>query len=198
MLLVCSAWDEENKYLTESLSKKDSMIKSLGIGYINAILSLQEIDLNLKTQGKKLEEIIFIGTCGYFPNGSDLMQEILEVDSTEILHLGTVQNNSYLLDNTAELIKSAKQPESVKVHCLSTLEISHNDKLADTINKYYREKNSLSDNDILVENLEVYGVAAFAKQRGIKWRAYLGTTNKVSQNGHQEWQENHVQVSKKR
>ena len=59
MILICSAWEEENKYL--DCPNESFEILNLGIGYLDAALNLEAF---LSRNKENIEKIFFIGTAG--------------------------------------------------------------------------------------------------------------------------------------
>ncbi len=183
MILLCSAWQEEIKYLNASELGNHFLIEALGIGYLDAALNLERI-----IKKNDLKQIIFLGTAGSFNKNHD---EIVEVESTELLNIGSNLDISYPAKHGRyEVYKTEKKLSDLKTcHCLTTAEITKDSAFAELISKKY-------DDEILLENLELYGLAKVASEAGIPWNALLGVTNSIGENAHEEWKVNHERVSK--
>ena len=50
--------------------------------------------------------------------------------------------------------------------------------------------------DLLLENMELYGLAAVAARKGIPLSALLAVTNYTNNNAHEDWFRNHKDASK--
>lgn len=186
MLLICSAWDQENKYLQKS---KNIDVKSLGIGFLAAGVSLEKI-LN---ENPDIGHVYFIGTAGAYSKNLAI-GDIVQVTKTNLLNLGSIYEKSYVpqpyLQHSAK-INSALGAKAKLVDCLSSMEITKSLEASQIIcEKHQRERE-------LVENMELYGVASVASKHRMPWTAILGITNYTDENGHQNWQDNHSSVSQK-
>lgn len=183
MILICSAWEQELTAIKElASSHKRIKIASLGIGFLNAALKLEEI---LK-KNAEINQIIFLGTAGAYSKEVEL-KKLFNIKSVALLNLGSKMTMSYIPENYHE----AKNPfhaqevksELANAHCLTSLEISTDEKLAKLITDEHQE--------ICLENMELYGLAKIAAQHAIPWNAILAVSNHIHKDANQEWQANH-------
>jgi nucleoside phosphorylase len=179
MLLVCSAWKEEIQELDPSLTKANIIIKPLGIGFLDASIELSR----LLSTNSQINKIIFLGTAGTCKKNLAI-GEILSIKSTSLLNLGTRIDLSYSpIKNN--LIESKKVFSGFKAaHCLTSIEITKKENLV------------LDDEEFILENMELFGIARTAEKFSIEWSALLSVTNFVGSNAHQEWLLNHKECSK--
>ena len=194
MILICSAWKEENKYL--ELDSAKFKVLNLGIGYLEAALNLEQELQILKNQGVKIQQIIFLATAGKIVDakfGEFNPETDIQVYSIKEVYLGnylTHLNYSYV----------PKEYESYQVQLLdcdlgeaiviSNLEITKNYDLNEAI------LCSMGRDQPLLENMEIYGAAKVAKRHNIEFSSLLATTNYTSPNASQDWKENHKLASK--
>ena len=175
MQLICAAWNEELKSVSS-----DALVAPLGIGYLEAALELTRI-LNERND---IDEIIFLGTCGSY-NSELKIGDVVAVSSVQLLERGEVLGLAY---KVREGISFESGLEGVP--CLCSLEITNSSELSMQILKHYGFESA-------VENMELYGVARVASERGIKWSARLGVTNHTNIEAHQDWLSNHQDLSQK-
>lgn len=180
MLLVCSAWKEEIKDLNPSLTNKNTLIQPLGIGFLDAGIELSR----LLTSNPKIQKIIFLGTAGSYKTNLRI-GEILSIKSTALLNLGTKLDLSYSPIKNNFISASEIFSGFKTAHCLVSIEISKKDNLV------------FSDEEYLLENMELFGIARTAEKFGIPWSAIVAVTNYVGPNSHPEWVSNHQECSKK-
>ncbi len=180
--LICSACDDEIRFLPKDLTH--TLIQSLGIGFLNSALNLEKL-----IQVQAITEIIFIGTAGSYTDSLEI-GEIVTVSSSSALNLGAVLELAYVPTkqehfdlNIFEGFKSAQ--------CFSSLEISRQEIIAEKLIAQNQSEK------YLVENMELYGIAAVAKRHEIPLRALLGITNYINPNAHEDWKANNLEVSKK-
>lgn len=176
MKLICSACEAEIAGIDTNLSTA-----ILGVGYLEAALNLQQI-----IQQQKITEIIFIGTAGSYHNNLQI-GDIVSVTKSSLL-LGL--NKAYAPIDYESFMASNTDVQFVSVMCLSSLEITSDEASSKQIYQHYQEQ-------YLVENMELYGVAKVANMNNIPWSAYLGITNYTNANAHQDWLEHNVRVSEK-
>jgi len=184
VILICSAWDKEIKFLQENSPGPDYLIEPLGIGFLDAALNLQQI-LNKK----KFDHIVFLGTAGSYTRDLDL-GEIVSVSAVSLLNFATVLGFGYNpVQYPTFFAERLFLDQKLKpVQCLSGLEITNNENFAQSIVTDYPESG-------LVENLELFGVAKVADAMQIPWSALLGVTNYIAKDAHQQWHERHQEVS---
>lgn len=182
MLLICSAWQEEVKTLKDQTS-----IKTLGIGYLEAALNLNNIlrDINYS-------RIIFLGTAGAYSDALSV-GDIVSVSSVGLLNCLTIQGQGYLPKEYNSYTSSPTIRHSTTVNCLSSLEIT----TSETISKTIIKKSPFTIQVPLVENMELYGIAKVAHEHKLPWSALLGITNHTNGNAHLDWKANHEKVSEK-
>jgi len=174
MLLVCCAWQEEIKNLDPKLANQNILIQPLGIGFLDAGIELSR----LITLNPKINKILFLGTAGTYNRNLEI-GDLISIKSTSLLNLGSrldlsyspIKNNFIPANNLFSGIKTA--------HCLVSMEISK------------KENMVLSDEEHLVENMELFGVARVAHKHGISWGSVLAVTNYIGENSHQEWVSNY-------
>ncbi len=185
MLLICSAWDQENKYLEQK--SKNILVKSLGVGFLAAATSLERI-LN---ENPNIKNIYFIGTAGSY-NKNLAIEDLVQVTKAGLLNLGTVLDKAYVPQPYPQVSAKINPGLNVKlVDCLSAMEITKSIEYSQIIvEKHKRERE-------LVENMELYGLATVANKHRIPWTALLGITNFTDVDGHQNWKDNHSKVSQK-
>ncbi len=181
--LICSACDDEIKFLANT-DLGDSLICSLGIGFLDAALNLEKL---LRSQ--TIEQIIFIGTAGSY-NKALLIGEIVSVNSTAALNLGALLGLAYV-PAKQESFKLEAFKDFKSALCFSSLEISREEIIAEKL----IVQNSAEK--FLVENMELYGVAAVAAKNKIPLKSLLGITNYINPNAHEDWKVNNLEVSEK-
>lgn len=195
MILICSAWKEEIKALSQKDLGKDVLIQELGIGYLDAALNLQKLIIDQEAKGNPIERVVFLGTCGAY-KGTEI-GDLLEIESTSLLNLASKLGHSYVPENFKnESIKleALSQDKSIsdlkKAHCFSSLEITKDEAAVNKILEL-----DLVEAGSYVENMELYGVAKLAQKHKIPCQAILGVTNLINQKAHDDWLSNHEQIS---
>jgi nucleoside phosphorylase len=179
MLLVCSAWKEEIKNLDPRLANQNILIQPLGIGFLDASIEL----CRLLKNNPHINKIIFLGTAGSYKNNLAI-GDLISIKSTSLLNLGSrldlsyspIKNNFIPASNLFSGLKTA--------HCLVSMEISKKENLI------------ISDEEYLVENMELFGVARVAEINNIPWSSVLSITNYVCSEGHKQWVSSHEEKSK--
>jgi len=180
MLLVCSAWKEEIKNLDPRLANQNILIHPLGIGFLDASIEL----CRLLKDNPKINKIIFLGTAGTYNRNLEI-GDLISIKSTSLLNLGSrldlsyspIKNNFIPANNLFSGLKTA--------HCLVSMEISKKENLI------------TSDEEYLVENMELFGVARVAEINNISWGSVLSITNYVCSESHKQWVSSHEENSKK-
>ncbi len=183
MKLICAAWNEELKSVNS-----DALVAVLGIGYLEAALELTRI-LN---EREDIDEIVFLGTCGSY-NSELKIGDVVSISSVSLLERGEVLGLAYNVREGMSYQSGhchAASRLAMTVPCLCSLEITNSSELSTRILEHYGFTQA-------VENMELYGVARVASQRGIKWSAHLGVTNYTNIEAHQDWLSNHQELSKK-
>jgi hypothetical protein len=198
MILVCSAWEEETKYL--DLCQDKFKIIQLGIGYLQAALNLQRFLLrdgeaengtvrqtSILTGGylPRIEKIYFIGTAGLISEADiNWDMPVFSVNKVSLSLPLSLRKQAYVPKTYPEF--SLKTSTELNVaDCLSALEITTSSEISSEIE--YRP---------LLENMELYGVAQVAEEFNIPCSAILGVTNRTDASAHQDWISNHKKVSK--
>ena len=91
--LICSAWDEENKFLADSIKQDPNfVIASLGIGFLESAIKLEEV---LSTN-PEISQIIFLGTGGAYSHDEFNVGDIVITKDSDLLNLGDIQGISYV------------------------------------------------------------------------------------------------------
>ncbi len=192
MICLCSAWEEELQALRDKDLYLDArliqagqglLLRTLGIGYVQAALSLQKI---IRDE-PQIQEIIFVGTCGSY-NDKYKIGDLLNISSVTFLERGAIEGSGYLVSglkplsyNSAGLVSE----DFEQAPCLSSLEISSK---ATKILDYYHY-------DAAVENMELLGVAKVASDAALPWRALLAVSNYTNAKAHEDWLREHKRVS---
>ena len=194
MRIICSAWEEETKYLSKEVREK-FIIYHLGIGYLSAALNLQKIILE-----NKLTEINFLGTAGLVQNTEEKFSindtKVYRIEKSSLLRALTITGSAYTpVTYPSYSLNNANTNKTLKslttANCISSLEISKSAELSSKI------LDSQSNTEILLENMELYGVAKLASEYQIPCNTFLSTSNFTNANAHQDWKENHQKASEK-
>lgn len=181
--LFCAACKEE-------LAPKAPKSAILGIGYLEAAIKLEQF----LSSNPDITEVIFTGTAGSYSKDLEI-GNLVEVDSVALLNFGTVQRLSYV-PREYEVFTSSKLEArgSRLVHCLSSLEITQDEKISGKIIEYFNNLDCFAkarnDELILIENMELYGIAKVAEAHKLPWSAQLKITNYTNKNAHQDWLKN--------
>jgi hypothetical protein len=225
MILVCSAWEEETKYL--DLCQDKFKIIQLGIGYLQAALNLQRFIFN---RGKvehetlrespvlsdryppQIEKIYFIGTAGLISEANiNWDMPVFSVNKVSLSLPLSLKKQAYVPKTYPEFILKTSTELNV-ADCLSSLEITSNSELSRDIERLFSVGNGENDENAeirvplrahdgavyqpFLENMELYGVAQVAEEFNIPCSAILGVTNRTDASAHQDWISNHKRVSK--
>jgi hypothetical protein len=225
MILVCSAWEEETKYLDSHQDK--FKIIHLGIGYLQAALNLQRF---LLSRGKaehgasqasrvlsyrdlpQIEKIYFIGTAGLISKADiNWDMPVFSVNKVSLSLPLSFKKQAYIPKAYPEFSLRTNAKSNV-ADCLSALEITNSSELSHDIEGLVSARNGEDsenaeigvreqcENGIvqrsLLENMELYGVAQVAAEFNIPCSALLGVTNRTDTSAHQDWSSNHKRVSK--
>jgi hypothetical protein len=225
MILVCSAWEEETKYL--DLCQDKFKIIQLGIGYLQAALNLQRFILkdeetengivrqtSILTGGylPRIEKIYFIGTAGLISEADiNWDMPVFSVNKVSLSLPLSLKKQAYLPKAYPEFILKTSTELNV-ADCISALEITSSSELSldmerlvslengeDGENAEIRIPLHADDGAVskpLLENMELYGVAQVAAEFNIPCSAILGVTNRTDASAHKDWISNHKRVSK--
>lgn len=186
MKLVSSAIFEEIEMLDqEQLRTEGFLVQPLGIGFLQAAINLEKLLAN----SQKVTEVFFLGTAGSYKKNLEL-NSIVSVDSSALLNLGELQKLSYI-PSKQEIFDLKKVHNYSNALCLSSLEIS----ATETISNLVADK--FVANKFIVENMELYGIAQVCKKYEIPLTAFLGITNYINSNAHDDWLINNQDLSKK-
>jgi hypothetical protein len=215
MILVCSAWEEETRYL--DLCQDKFKIIQLGIGYLQAALNLQRFILNNENVGNggyspSIEKIYFIGTAGLISEADiNWDMPVFSVNKVSLSLPLSLRKQAYVPKAYPEFILKTSTELNV-ADCISALEITSSSELSldmerlvslengeDGENAEIRIPLHAGDGAVskpLLENMELYGVAQVAKEFNIPCSAILGVTNRTDASAHQDWISKHKRVSK--
>jgi hypothetical protein len=208
MILVCSAWEEETKYL--DLCQDKFKIVQLGIGYLQAALNLQRF---IFKRGKvehgtsqespalsdrylpQIEKIYFIGTAGLISEADiNWDMPVFSVNKVSLSLPLSLKKQAYVPKAYPEF--SLKVANDLNVaDCLSSLEITSSSEISSEIERLVSARNGAVYQNLL-ENMELYGVAQVAEEFNIPCSALLGVTNRTDASAHKDWISNHERVSK--
>jgi hypothetical protein len=208
MILVCSAWEEETKYL-DSCQDKFKIIQ-LGIGYLQAALNLQRFILkdgevkngtvwqtSILSGGysPSIEKIYFIGTAGLISEADiNWDMPVFSVNKVSLSLPLSLKKQAYLPKAYPEFILKTSTELNV-ADCLSSLEITSSSEISSEIEHLVSVGNGAVYQPLL-ENMELYGVAQVAEEFNIPCSALLGVTNRTDASAHKDWISNHERVSK--
>ena len=208
MILVCSAWEEETKYL--DLCQDKFKIIQLGIGYLQAALNLQRF---IFKRGKvehgtsqespvlsdkylpQIEKIYFIGTAGLISEADiNWDMPVFSVNKVSLSLPLSLKKQAYVPKAYPEFILKTSTELNV-ADCLSSLEITNSSEISSEIERLVSAGNGAVYQPLL-ENMELYGVAQVAEEFNIPCSAILGVTNRTDASAHKDWISNHERVSK--
>jgi hypothetical protein len=225
MILVCSAWEEETKYL--DLCQDKFKIVQLGIGYLQAALNLQRF---IFKRGKvehgtsqespvlsdkylpQIEKIYFIGTAGLISEADiNWDMPVFSVNKVSLSLPLSLRKQAYVPKTYPEFILKLSNDLNV-ADCFSSLEITSSSELSRDIERLVFVGNGEDGENVeiqvplpphdgavyqpLLENMELYGVAQVAEEFNIPCSAILGVTNRTDASAHQDWISKHKRVSK--
>jgi hypothetical protein len=208
MILVCSAWEEETKYL--DLCQDKFKIIQLGIGYLQAALNLQRF---IFKRGKvedgtsqespvlsdkylpQIEKIYFIGTAGLISEADiNWDMPVFSVNKVSLSLPLSLKKQAYVPKAYPEFILKTSTELNV-ADCLSSLEITSSSEISSEIERLVSAGNG-AVYQTLLENMELYGVAQVAEEFNIPCSALLGVTNRTDASAHKDWISKHKRVSK--
>jgi hypothetical protein len=208
MILVCSAWEEETKYL--DLCQDKFKIIQLGIGYLQAALNLQrfilkdeETENGIVRQSSvlsggylpQIEKIYFIGTTGLISEADiNWKMPVFSVNKVSLSLPLSLRKQAYAPKAYPEFILKTSTELNV-ADCLSSLEITSSSEISSEIEHLVSVGNG-AVYQTLLENMELYGVAQVAAEFNIPCSAILGVTNRTNASAHKDWISNHERVSK--
>ena len=217
MILVCSAWEEETKYL--DLCQDKFKIIQLGIGYLQAALNLQRFILkdeegengivwqtSVQSGGylPQIEKIYFIGTAGLISEADiNWYMPVFSVNKVSLSLPLSLRKQAYAPKAYPEFILKTSTKLNV-ADCISSLEITSSSEISSEIERVFFAENEEENENVengavyrpLLENMELYGVAQVAVEFNIPCSAILGVTNRTDASAHQDWISNHKKVSK--
>jgi hypothetical protein len=199
-ILVCSAWEPEQRVLRERLSGELSFCL-LGVGSFAAASCLSGRLAESRCRGHALpREVWFVGTAGLLLPSGGLRRALpfaVRVASATWFDVLVAQRRSYLT--------SAQQEEQV----LKSLDAGSGGPGLDDPNDVWTlpcrstwgitldpsEPTLHQGEGCHLENLEIYGFAKVCKDHGVPWRAFVGVSNWVGEQAHTQWKEHHVAAS---
>jgi hypothetical protein len=203
MILVCSAWEEETKYL--DLYQDKFKIIQLGIGYLQAALNLQRFILKDNVRYlSQIEKIYFIGTAGLISKADiNWDMPVFFVNKVSLSLPLSLSKQAYVPKAYPEFDLKVDNDLNV-ADCLSALEITSSAEISSEIERVVSARKGEGDENAengvvpwsLLENMELYGVAQVAAEFNIPCSALLGVTNRTDASAHQDWNSNHQRVSK--
>ena len=210
MILVCSAWEEETKYL--DLCQDKFKIIQLGIGYLQAALNLQRFILKDGGYSPPIEKIYFIGTAGLISEADiNWDMPVFSVNKVSLSLPLSLRKQAYVPKTYPEFILKLSNDLNV-ADCFSSLEITSSSELSRDIERLVFVGNGEDGENVeiqvplpphdgavyqpLLENMELYGVAQVAEEFNIPCSAILGVTNRTDASAHKDWISNHERVSK--
>ena len=188
MKIICSAWDQEIDMLSSHYDSDEFLKVSLGIGYLEAARNLQNLLSDHKD--KKIDEIVFIGTCGSYRKNMEI-GDLVQIQKSRLLLLGKLDERAYVPQKYDDFILRVLKDELLQVaDCMTSMEITNDDI---TAAKIYKD----TGKEFLVENMELYGVAHVAEHHKIQCFSVLGVANYNNIFAHREWDNNQEEVSEK-
>jgi hypothetical protein len=210
MILVCSAWEEETKYLDPCQDK--FKIVQLGIGYLQAALNLQRFISSDAEHLPQIEKIYFIGTAGLISEADiNWDMPVFSVNKVSLNLPLSLRKQAYVPKVYPEFNLKVANDLNV-ADCLSSLEITSSSELSRDIEHLVSLENGEDGENAeiriplhaddgavskpLLENMELYGVAQVAAEFNIPCSAILGVTNRTDASAHKDWISNHKRVSK--
>ncbi len=174
--LVCSAIDGEIDLITNS--KKFEYVKSLGIGNLEAALSLQVV----LSKNPSIQNVVFFGSCGVYPWANHQTGDMVSAGRTYHLELSASLGQSKQIQNGKSFIDFERPNLKFKPalnNAPTTLTLKD---LDSPPSKEWQE--------IDVENLELYGVARVCEIFQLSLSAHMIITNIVGSLGSASWQKN--------
>lgn len=189
-ILVVSAWLPEQEWLKKECIQQDlKQVHFLccGVGVAEAVLA---VTLFLK-EHPSIDHIVFIGTAGIYDVARSVPSAVFSAEvewcePTTLMNLGySVPKQNVLLCKESEEWGRAQIDLTIE-KCVCTPSITLDADLADKL----KSKGS-------VENLELFGVARVAEFFKIPWSSFLGISNTVSRNAHEQWKKHHLEASLK-
>lgn len=191
MKIICSAWDQEIDKLSNHYDSDQFYKISLGVGYLEAARKLESILLELESQEKKVESIIFLGTCGSYRKNLEI-GDIVQIQKSRLALIGKLEEKAYTPqkyeDFILRVLKSGDELNTAD--CMSSMEITNDDI---TAAKLYKDVGK----EFLVENMELYGVAHVAEKHKISCFSLLAVANYNNIFANREWENNQEEVSEK-
>ena len=179
-VLILSAVEREQKYVKELSLSKNVMLKTCGIGAIEAGIQSAFLISEINPSA-----VYFLGSAGFYPN------TFLSIGDVALGHIyrfgdsGMVDSKTYkpeIMNHAVEnptVCLTEKFSFKVKNSVVLTVpSITKNDELAIKMRDYFK-----SD----VEHLEVYSIAKVCELLKIPFFSLLGLSNEVGIHSHQQW-----------
>lgn len=181
--LICSAFVGEIDLLIAS--KKFPHIQSLGIGNLEAALSLQSYLFTYP----EVESVIFFGSCGAYPWSRFSIGDFVSVTSAHNKEISATLGQTkqiFVNRNAIDFLQPLAIHPTAICNAPSTLT------LLNIITPPSEDWKELG-----VENLELYGIAHVCEIKNIQLSANMSVTNIVGPNGSRDWQKNWRELSNK-
>lgn len=190
MKIICSAWNQEIENLSSHYDSDEFLKVPLGVGYLEASRKLEEV--LQENQDKKIDAIIFLGTCGSYRKNLEV-GDIVQIQRSRLLLLGKLEEKAYVPQKKYEdyILRVLKSGDELKTaDCMSSMEITNDDI---TAAKIYKD----IDKEFLVENMELYGVVHVAEKHKISCFSLMAVANYNNIFANREWENNQEEVSEK-
>ena len=191
MKIICSAWNQEIENLSKHYDSDHFHKVCLGVGYLEAARNLEKVILDLESQEKKIDEIVFLGTCGSYRKNLEI-GDIVQIQRSRLLLIGKLDEKAYVPQKYEDFIlRVLKSGDELKTaECMSSMEITNDDI---TAAKIYKDVGK----EFLVENMELYGVAHVAEKHKIACFSLMAVANYNNIFANREWENNQEEVSDK-
>ena len=186
MRLIVSAIPSETHALSERAEElKNTIVTTVGIGYLEAALNLQ----NLLNDDRRISSVLFVGTAGvYRPQaGRNIGDHVVCSEVTLCDAAAEIGLTRYAGNKRPPFISATDSivPNLPACSVATTLTITDSNKTAESIHEH---------SGCQLENMELFGLALVCESAKIPWNALLGITNVVGENGHKQWLQNHISV----
>lgn len=181
--LLCSAFTGEIDLLVAS--QKFPHIQSLGIGNLEAALSLQTFLFD----HPHIESVIFFGSCGAYPWSSFSIGDLVSATCAHNKEISAALGHTKQILTLPTRINFIKP---VNIHPTSICNAPSSLTLLTLSSPPLEEWKELG-----VENLELYGIARVCEIKNISLSAHMSVTNLVGPNGSRDWQKNWRDLSNK-
>lgn len=187
-------------------SEQFSFAKGIGIGLVNAASGLTQLCLEYAQRGEKVEQIIFIGTCGLYTDEGEtqsasedekqgvkqgaqkakIANELLQI--YESAHGFNVEYSALCANFYTPLAKEINANVSQETLKCNSANFICADKTA---------ARKFADLGLSLENMELFAVLSVAKRFEISATSYLCATNFCDENAHKNFIDNQKTAKKK-